>query len=595
MTISFDSVPSALRVPLVTAEFNSARANPGPAALRYRGLLIAQKLAAGTAAANSFVQVTNAAQVIPLCGRGSMAHRMAPAWFAENKTTELWIGVLADDPAAVAATGTITVTGTATADGTLSLYVGGQLARVAVSLGDTPTVIAAAIADAVGRYATGTVTMSTVAVGDDVTVGATTFVATAGAVVPGAATFSIDTSDTAAATSLAAQVNAHAVASTVVVASAATTVVSLRALAVGNTVALATADAVHAAVSGATLAGYAESDYACICHSAAGVLTLVAKNKGACGNEIDIRANYQASSESLPAGVSLAIVAMASGATNPVLTSLIAALGDTWLQVWVNPYTDATSLTAIENELESRAGPMRMIDAVSISAKSGTFGTVAALGNSRNAKRVSIFPTNTSPTTPEEYAASMAALITPAAQADPARPFQTLASTWVKAPAELDRYTLEERNLLLYDGISTTKVSASGQVVIDRVITTFKTDSSGAASEAYLDLNTPLTLMYFRFTFNNRISTKYPRHKLADDGARLAPGQAIMTPGLGRAEAVGWFSDMEDLGLAEGKAQFKADLVCERDVTNRNRLNWLISPDLVNQLVVGAAQIQFIL
>jgi phage tail sheath gpL-like len=492
MTISFDSVPSALRVPLVTAEFNSARANAGPAALRYRGLLIAQKHSSGTAAANSFIQVTNAAQVIPLCGRGSMAHRMALAWFAENKTTELWIGVLADDPAGVAAAGTITVTGTATADGTLSLYVGGQLVRVAVSSGNDATAVAAAIAAAIG--------------------------ATAGS-----------------------------------------------------------------------------SDLAVHATNTLGVVNVVANNKGECGNEIDIRVNYQASSEALPAGVSLAIVAMASGATNPVLTTLISTLGDTWLQVWVNPYTDATSLTAIEAELESRAGPMRMIDAVAISAKSGTFGTVAALGNSRNAKRVSIFRTNTSPTVPEEYAASMAALTTPAAQTDPARPFQTLASTWVKAPAELDRDTVEERNLLLYDGISTTKVSASGQVVVDRVITTFKTDSSGAASEAYLDLNTPLTLMYFRFTFNNRISSKYPRHKLADDGARLAPGQAIMTPGLGRAEAVGWFSEMEDLGLAEGKAQFKTDLVCERDVTNRNRLNWLISPDLINQFIVGAAQIQFIL
>lgn len=74
------------------------------------------------------------------------------------------------------------------------------------------------------------------------TLGATVFVATAGAVVRGAATFSIDTSDTARAASLAAQINAHPVAGALVAAIAAAGVVSLRAIATGtggNAIALA--------------------------------------------------------------------------------------------------------------------------------------------------------------------------------------------------------------------------------------------------------------------------------------------------------------------------------------------------------------------
>ena len=56
-----------------------------------------------------------------------MLHRMAIAWFASNKSTELWLGVLADNGAGVAATGTIVVTGPATATGTIPLYLGGVL------------------------------------------------------------------------------------------------------------------------------------------------------------------------------------------------------------------------------------------------------------------------------------------------------------------------------------------------------------------------------------------------------------------------------------------------------------------------------------
>lgn len=92
------------------------------------------------------------------------------------------------------------------------------------------------------------------------TVGVTAFVATAGAVVLGAATFSIDTSDTARAASLAAQINAHPVAGLLVQATAALGVVSLRAVTAGtggNAIALAEtcSNVALTAAGGGALAG----------------------------------------------------------------------------------------------------------------------------------------------------------------------------------------------------------------------------------------------------------------------------------------------------------------------------------------------------
>src|SRR5947207_4516334 len=109
MSISFSSIPSALRIPFVAVEFDSSQASQGPALLAYRGLIIGQKLSTGTATANTLVRVTGVDQVITLGGRGSMLHRQAISWFASNKSTEVWIGVLADDGSGVAATGTIVV------------------------------------------------------------------------------------------------------------------------------------------------------------------------------------------------------------------------------------------------------------------------------------------------------------------------------------------------------------------------------------------------------------------------------------------------------------------------------------------------------
>ncbi len=322
------------------------------------------------------------------------------------------------------------------------------------------------------------------------------------------------------------------------------------------------------------------------------VVTITARHKGAAGNEIDVRYNYQ-DGEELPEGVTLAIVDLASGATNPTLTSLISALGDERYHVIAFPYTDATSLTAIENELSSRFGPMRMIDGVAFAAKDTSHASLTTLGDGRNSPHVSIIAVNDSPTPPFEYAAHVAATVAFYGNIDPARPFQTLPLPWVKAPAEADRYTVEERNLLLYDGISTTKVGAGGLVQIERLITTYQENAAAAADTAYLDVTTMLTLLYLRFSFRNGVSTTFPRHKVADDGTRFGAGQAVVTPKIMKAYAVAWFDQMEELGLVENAAQFKADLVVERNESDPNRMDILLPPDLINQLIVTGVNLQF--
>ena len=53
------------------------------------------------------------------------------------------------------------------------------------------------------------------------------------------------------------------------------------------------------------------------------------------------------------------------------------------------------------------------------------------------------------------------------------------------------------------------------------------------------------------------ITTKYPRHKLANDGTRFGPGQAIVTPGIIKAELVAQYRHDEWNGLVEDTRNFK--------------------------------------
>lgn len=488
MAISFNSIPGNLRINFLAVEIDNTLANQGPAILPYRVLIIGQKTSAGSQAVNTIAQVTSASQVSSLAGRGSMLHRMASKYFANNAFTETYIGVLADDDAGVAAVGTITVTATTAQAGTISLYIGGQLVTVGVATGDAQNTVAASINAAINNN------------GD---LGVTSTVST-------------------------------------------------------------------------------------------NVVTVTHRHKGLVGNDFDMRANYQRG-EALPTGVSLAFVQLTGGTTAPVLSGLIAALGDLWTQIIIMPYTDATSLTAIETELASRFAPTRMIDGVAITAAEGTVGTLTTLGGARNSPHVSIHaqPGKNPVVPPDEFAAATGAVIAMAGQADPARPFQTLSLAGVLPPAEIDLFTNAERNLLLFDGISTTKSQSVGSVTLDVAISTYQTNSTGASDESYLYLNTMLNLLYLRFSFRNRILLNYPRHKLANDGSRYGAGQAVITPMIGKGEALSWFRDMEELGLVENFASFKANVICERDVSNPNRLNWLLPPDLINQFIVGAAKLQF--
>jgi phage tail sheath gpL-like len=133
-------------------------------------------------------------------------------------------------------------------------------------------------------------------------------------------------------------------------------------------------------------------------------------------------------------------------------------------------------------------------------------------------------------------------------------------------------------------------VSPDGTLRFQKLITTHRLNPLGAEDRAFLSLNSPLTLSYLRFDWNNYIKLKYPRHKQAGDAdaGRYHASQPIMTPKLGRAEAIARFGSVWlPMGLVEGFEQFKRDLLCECNDKNENRLDWLLRPDLKNQFEVA--------
>jgi phage tail sheath gpL-like len=198
-----------------------------------------------------------------------------------------------------------------------------------------------------------------------------------------------------------------------------------------------------------------------------------------------------------------------------------------------------------------------------------------------------------SPAPVYEWAAAYAAKAQRGLINDPARPLQTLEFTGV-LPAPLhQRFNRQELNSIAGYGIATQETGSDGAPMILRETTTYQLNLYGQGDDAY-ELETTLATLA-RLLRNQRqaITSKFPRHKLADDGTRFGPGQAIVTPGIIKAELVAEYRQDMFSGLVENIRAFKANLIVERDTDNPNRVNVCYPPDLINQLRVFAVLAQF--
>jgi phage tail sheath gpL-like len=146
--IPFKQIPANIRVPLFYAEVDNSQANTGQTT--QRALVIAQVLPSGSATPNVPAITQGATDAESAGGIGSMLALMLAKYRQNDSFGEVWYLPLADDPAALAATGTVTIQTPATAAGTIYLYVGGvrvaQPVQPTQAVEDIATAMAAAIA-----------------------------------------------------------------------------------------------------------------------------------------------------------------------------------------------------------------------------------------------------------------------------------------------------------------------------------------------------------------------------------------------------------------------------------------------------------------
>jgi phage tail sheath gpL-like len=176
---------------------------------------------------------------------------------------------------------------------------------------------------------------------------------------------------------------------------------------------------------------------------------------------------------------------------------------------------------------------------------------------------------------------------------DPARPLQTLSLNQIKLAPLHTRFDSVDLQTLASNGLATQKPGSDNQPMISRETTTYQLNLYGTPDTAYELVTTLATLARLIRNQKQAITSKFPRMKLANDGTRFGPGQAIVTPSIIKAELISEYSTDQFNGLVENTGAFVQNLLVERDDTDPNRVNVLYPPDLINQLRVFAVLAQF--
>ena len=309
-------------------------------------------------------------------------------------------------------------------------------------------------------------------------------------------------------------------------------------------------------------------------------VNLSARSVGTYGNAVPLLYAYRGlvGGEAAPAGTTVAVTPMASGAGDPDLSVLANLMGSVQFE-WVNnPWSTAAGLgftTAIHNDTTGRWSYASQLYGHVFSAAANTYANLLSLGPTlANDPHLAVWGINPASPTPIYVwgAAFMGALLA-RLRDEPGRPATNLPVRGVLPEPLAAQFNFSNENSLLGNGIAEYRVGPGGNVYNHRAVTTYLTNPSGQTDRSQLDTETMYQNAGILARLRFFVTSTWPDYRLGDDTAVVSPGVPIVTPLIIRGGLIAQYTLMAADGWVQNVDAFATGLIVQRDPTDPSRVN----------------------
>jgi phage tail sheath gpL-like len=324
----------------------------------------------------------------------------------------------------------------------------------------------------------------------------------------------------------------------------------------------------------------------------AGAFTVKSVVKGAAGNKNTV------SIESEAAGVTVTAGTETPGTQTTNIAPLFAGLGGVRYDYFVFDFDDEANIAALAVELKSRYSAMRQIGGRAFVALSGEVGspseagTLLAQAEAVNCPHIVLVSRMNNPQLPGEWGARWCAIACRTLADDPAANTYDLEVPGLRADNELDADT---RQALLTAGISTWRLDTTGNVLIERLVTSYTENTDGGRDTSYLDVQVVETVDAVRTYINAAAKQRFKTWKLASTEENFGAGAKVMTPGVFRSFLAELYQSVfiKEKQWCQDFNGYKSSIIVEVKTGSKTRLEYSHQPNLIGQFYIGAGLMQF--
>jgi phage tail sheath gpL-like len=321
------------------------------------------------------------------------------------------------------------------------------------------------------------------------------------------------------------------------------------------------------------------------------LFTVSAVVKGAAGNRNTV-------SITGGAGVTVTAGSVTQGTLSASLEELFGGLGGVRYNYFIADFDDEANIRALSEELERRYSALRQIGGRAFLALSGGVGSatesgsVLAQAGAVNSPHIVLIPRLDNPQLPCEWAARFAAAAVRILADDPAANTYDTQVPGITAAAEPD---FDTRQRLLEAGVATWRLDPVGDVLIERLVTSYTENTDGGRDTSYLDVQVTETVDAVRTHINAEAKKRFKTWKLAATEENFGAGSKVMSPGVWRS----FLADLYQTVFIQGKQwcqdfeAYKSSIIVEVKAGSKTRLEYRHQPVLIGQFLIGAGLNQF--